>query len=118
MPKQAVNPDGQSCAYRTLDGCKCIIGSLIPDDDYDPNMEGSVISLDPESVSPLVTILRRVIVLTTPVERLGATYMMRAFQKLHDPASSWDDTGFRRWGDVKMIALSEGLTFTDPRVPA
>lgn len=29
-----------SCRYRSKDGCRCAIGAVIPDDRYDPRMEG------------------------------------------------------------------------------
>lgn len=32
---------GTDCLYRAPDGCKCAIGALIPDDQYNPNLEGS-----------------------------------------------------------------------------
>lgn len=41
---QAID-EGGSCCYRTPDGRKCAIGCLIPDERYDPSMEGKVISL-------------------------------------------------------------------------
>ena len=35
------------CCYRALNGDKCAIGCLIPDDKYDPSMEGHLISCSP-----------------------------------------------------------------------
>jgi hypothetical protein len=32
---------GTDCRYRAPDGCKCAIGALIPDDQYDFELEGS-----------------------------------------------------------------------------
>jgi hypothetical protein len=31
--------DNTQCLYRAPDGCKCAAGHLIPDDEYDPDME-------------------------------------------------------------------------------
>lgn len=36
--KQAKNEKG-NCVYHSVDGCKCSIGSLIPDDVYEPRVE-------------------------------------------------------------------------------
>ncbi len=36
---KAMNSQRQ-CVYRTTDGCKCAAGHLIPDDRYEPSMEG------------------------------------------------------------------------------
>jgi hypothetical protein len=33
--------DGFTCVYRAVDGSKCAIGQLIPEDKYDPNFEGA-----------------------------------------------------------------------------
>lgn len=32
------------CTYRGINGCKCAAGHLIPDKDYNPNMEGNSVS--------------------------------------------------------------------------
>lgn len=41
-PSVGVEPIGgfNRCRYRGDDGCKCAVGHLIPDDKYDPAMEG------------------------------------------------------------------------------
>lgn len=40
-PAVAVNGyGGRACRYRTEDGCKCAAGHLIPDDKYNPALEG------------------------------------------------------------------------------
>lgn len=47
MREYFARPDAQqaaddgNCAYRAEDGSKCAIGCLIPDDLYDPEMEGA-----------------------------------------------------------------------------
>lgn len=33
--------DGVTCQYRSPDGLKCFIGAIIPDELYNPDMEGS-----------------------------------------------------------------------------
>lgn len=41
---QSLGEDGD-IAYRGVDGCKCPIGVLIPDELYDPRMEGSELDI-------------------------------------------------------------------------
>lgn len=36
--------EGGQCKYRTSNGLKCFIGALIPDDKYDPYLEGHISS--------------------------------------------------------------------------
>jgi len=39
-PSQITLPSGTLvCAYRGVDGCACAVGALIPDDQYDPQLE-------------------------------------------------------------------------------
>lgn len=37
---KSVGQNGRACLYRGLEGKKCVVGLLIPDDQYNPNMEG------------------------------------------------------------------------------
>jgi len=55
--------DGGLCSYRGTDGLKCAIGCLIPDDKYDPGLEGrgvlhpavySLIGAQPDQTSLLL----------------------------------------------------------------
>jgi hypothetical protein len=32
-----------ACRYRTEDGCACVVGHVLPDDVYDPAMEGQIV---------------------------------------------------------------------------
>lgn len=41
--KPAYDRSTLDCHYRSEDGCKCAAGHLIPDDLFDPDMEGHVI---------------------------------------------------------------------------
>jgi len=40
MSHRSMSDDGETCAYRGVDGSKCAAGILIPDDEYVGNMEG------------------------------------------------------------------------------
>lgn len=37
---QSASGSSYTCAYRGVDDCRCSAGALIPDDQYDPSMEG------------------------------------------------------------------------------
>jgi len=41
--KQAMSMDGDSCAYRGSDGCKCAVGFLIKDEHYSESFEGPTV---------------------------------------------------------------------------
>jgi hypothetical protein len=41
--KSLKHPNSPLCAYRSPEGLKCFIGALIPDDSYDPIIEGASI---------------------------------------------------------------------------
>lgn len=89
---------GVTCCYRTIDGLKCAIGALIPDDLYVPEMEG-------ESVSSLFHAF--------PLEAKAAglsrssARFFDALQKAHDiNALGPTSDGFleRLWGHMRIIA--------------
>lgn len=42
--EMAMDPNTDTCRYRTQDGKKCAIGCLIPDELYDQRMEGCSVS--------------------------------------------------------------------------
>jgi hypothetical protein len=71
--------DGFMCLYRSLDGLKCAIGCLIPDEFYHPSFEG-----------------KRVGMLTHVLNKIGLqvdyVFLMQ-LQRIHDtyPPCSWKD---------------------------
>lgn len=77
---QARNEEG--CAYRAPDGSKCAAGCLIPDDLYDPSIEGkaiwALIHHHPEKIGPAI---------------LAHPCLVGDLQNLHDslnyPVHSW-----------------------------
>lgn len=91
--KQAA--DGKNrCQYRTDAGLKCAVGCLIPDDQYDPAMEGATVdtlgSLLPSYLHPHMRLL---------IELQG----------VHDAPSSWKDK-VAMAGSLRLIARKEGLS--------
>lgn len=41
---RSYDADSHRCAYRAGDGLRCLVGELIPDEHYDPGMEGASVS--------------------------------------------------------------------------
>lgn len=66
------------CQYRAPGGLKCAVGILIPDDKYDPKMDGSMI---------LREVMFRV--------ELGQEHFgfLSELQAAHDTCHNWDPTG-------------------------
>lgn len=80
---------GTTCAYRGNDGTSCAIGCLIPDDKYDPLMEGSSIDRNPRVLGVLSDIG-----IDTADQALNtySTYaLLDSLQSIHDGylSSSW-----------------------------
>jgi hypothetical protein len=92
---EAVTPYPR-CSYRTTDGAKCAVGCLIPDDLYDPRIEGKSI----EGVLKLSPSLRGHFRDVDPKFLLGA-------QRLHD-AHAKDVGLFVELLD--LLAIAHGLT--------
>jgi len=70
-----------TCVYRTLDGRKCFIGALIPDEEYNPDMEGASVA-DLCSAYPYIDRMFSGI----------SDYTLMALQDIHDtlPVKKWE----------------------------
>lgn len=66
------------CLYRGPEGTKCAVGCLIPDELYDPNIEGL-------SVSDIKDVLLKA--------GIGAFALLGQLQNVHDTAWSWEQPG-------------------------
>ena len=88
-------PHVDQCAYRGPRGARCAVGVMIPDDQYDPAIEGN-------GVHALNLVLGDI-----DVELLAD------LQDLHDNDSNWSTVGFRTdkatWGLVLRLAEQFGL---------
>lgn len=78
----------EGCVYRGDDGCKCAVGILIPDELYDPKMEGHSAASD--SVGPLFP--------------PSINNLLCDLQKAHDDCSRNDD------GTFNVAALRDRLS--------
>lgn len=94
---RAVARNGDSCRYRSAAGLKCAIGCLIPDELYDPSIEGMGVTPllfgmeDPRHMN-FVKILRRV----TGMETEADAEFLGHLQDLHDIESYWTNGNFNR----------------------
>ncbi|HAW53696.1 MAG TPA: hypothetical protein DCX29_01705 [Hyphomonas sp.] len=78
--RQSLSADG-ACMYRGPDGCKCAIGHMIPDDDYDLRFEGNTIDDDGDFVDMGVPLIAK----AAGILRSEADFAWR-LQKAHDLA--------------------------------
>jgi hypothetical protein len=120
---------GGACKYRTTDGSrKCAAGMLIPDEEYNSKMEGSLVSrlatgetpkvddngirqlsFDPEIVCPTIAALG-----DPELDFLGA------LQAAHDTMDAYgrapEEIGKLLRDNLAAVARSEGLTIPDQQV--
>ena len=75
--RPSLGADG-NCMYRGPDGCKCAIGHMIPDDDYDLRFEGNAIADFVDMGMPLIAEAAGIL-------RSEADFAWR-LQKAHDTA--------------------------------
>jgi len=87
---------GGQCAYRGRNGCKCHAGHLIPDDKYDPSMEGKGASS--RQVSEALGLSR------VDSEHLKAIHLISDLQNDHDISKTpqqrklWTEATIRKHG--------------------
>jgi hypothetical protein len=95
--KRSTDEDGW-CMYRGVDGRRCAVGHLIPDDLYRPSMEVSGVD-----DKPVRTVLRAI-----GVENISFLYEL---QKAHDGAPS----GAPLREEFRCVAKEHGLTIPGER---
>lgn len=92
--RQSVND--HSCLYRGPNGTSCAVGCLIPDDLYDPKMEGNSV----ESVCDVYPSVGRMF-REWGVDPCLLTDMQRVHDDFHNPGTLTD----RTTGEFRMDAL-------------
>lgn len=108
--QKAINKYG-SCRYRTEDGLKCFVGALIPDDKYDPVIEG----INPFSVesggneSWEISARKMNSILTEIGYNIEHKELLLKLQSIHDSfdPSKWED-------QLKSFANKYNLTYNPP----
>jgi len=83
----------QGCLYRAEDGSKCAIGRWIPDDKYNPRIEGTV-----ASASCVFSCLPE------QVCELGDDFLA-SVQNLHDQDPYWNKTGLSKLGREQLATI-------------
>ena len=107
---------GDGCRYRGLDGTSCAVGCLIPDELYDPLIEGVEVGLIFEAVVPYHLLNRAQELL--PIygriaNHLGAEHslLLHELQEAHDIALF--SSGLAAWEEeMRRIARDFGLQYT------
>lgn len=88
------------CRYRSDDGTMCAVGCRIPNEMYDPNMEGD-------------TVHQLTMEFTLPEEIYAYQKMFAELQLVHD---GWIEGGVRHLDDcLPNVAAEFDLTFTKPQ---
>jgi hypothetical protein len=93
---------GFSCRYRAPGGATCAVGKLIPDDAYDPRMEGCSAKglFDPDiSGRPDFRL---------PKWMGDEVVLLQSLQLVHDVADHWADDKRMRW-ELSLVATAYGL---------
>jgi hypothetical protein len=93
---------GFDCRYRGPGGTKCAVGILIPDDAYDPRMEGCSAKglFDPDiSGRPDFRL---------PKWMGDEVVLLQSLQLVHDVADHWADDKRMRW-ELSLVATAYGL---------
>ena len=88
---------GDMCGYRGQDGCKCALGHLIPDELYDPSIEGGSLPTNPdkpcnERSGKIANIFTQV--LGRPLTKDDCMFL-RALQEVHDTTDEDEEQAWR-----------------------
>lgn len=108
MFKQGVQSgDGDACFYRGPNGTSCAVGCLIPDDQYDPNMDSQVHATSIGAVYKRFKDLPFFKNLTTKDIKF-----LEKLQSVHDRDRNWDSSGAMKQGVLELFAEFD-LSFMD-----
>lgn len=97
MKRRAMN--GGSCAYRTLEGERCAVGCLIPDEMYDPSMENQGVDWLIRSAEQFGYDL--------PGEIIKYEELLEDLQGVHDNRNHWDEDGLNEHGLDRLYRVAE-----------
>lgn len=75
-----------NCAYRDDSGRKCAIGCLIPDDDYDDDLEGW--NADDRPVASILRRLGHDVILCAELQRIHDSYQPRVWESEFEELAS------------------------------
>lgn len=98
--ERAWDDKAQNCRFRTSDGRKCVVGSLIPDELYDERIE---VDPDPRKDDSSAEVLKEVLTKAgVPDDNRTETFLVDC-QNLHDNPASWKKYGFDRFDRLDEI---------------
>lgn len=101
MPRRSMDPENLLCVYRSQDGLSCVIGSMIPDEDYDPIIDDI---MHFGAIDYLV--YNKTIVLEDEVNVM----LLKELQEIHDNERNWAIGGFTGLGVLRAIARQYSLS--------
>lgn len=94
MTERSANEDG-ACLYRSPNGNRCVIGSMIPDEEYDSNID----HLDnPTGIDELV--FDDDVLLPEEIDLM----LLVSLQRIHDDPANWGADGFTNIGVLRTLA--------------
>jgi hypothetical protein len=88
---------GFSCRYRAPGGATCAVGKLIPDDAYDPGMEGNAVDTICSAYGDVL-----------PTWMLDQQVLLDRLQIVHDTKEHWSSDKRMRW-ELSLVAVAFGL---------
>jgi hypothetical protein len=97
LDDEADRGEGFSCRYRGPCGTACAVGKLIPDDAYDPGMEGCGVTQLMDNFGP-----------DLPQWMVGNYELLDRLQMVHDQDAHWISDERMRF-ELSMAAQSYGL---------
>jgi hypothetical protein len=86
-----------SCRYRAPGGATCAVGKLIPDDAYDPGMEGNAVDTICSAYGDVL-----------PTWMLDQQVLLDRLQIVHDTKEHWSSDKRMRW-ELSLVAVAFGL---------
>jgi hypothetical protein len=103
--------DDFSCRYRAPGGATCAVGKLLPDDAYDPGMEGNAVDGICSAYGDML-----------PTWMLDQQVLLNWLQKVHDTKDHWFSDERMRF-ELSLVAISfklddsilPGLSFNRPK---
>jgi hypothetical protein len=103
--------DDFSCRYRAPGGATCAVGRLLPDDAYDPGMEGNAVDTICRAYADML-----------PAWMLVHEELLSRLQYVHDSGDHWFSDERMRF-ELSLIAISfklddsilKGLSFNRPK---
>jgi hypothetical protein len=88
---------GFSCRYRAPGGATCAVGKLLPDDAYDPGMEGNAVDKICSAYGDML-----------PTWMLDQQVLLDRLQMVHDTKEHWSSDKRMRW-EFSLVAQAFGL---------